>query len=100
MSDGGGPKRIGDLLTRVLTKYGVTQLTLQEELERVWGEAAGPAVAQHSRPGALRRGVLEVLVDNSVLLQELEGFEKARLLEALKERLPRHRLIGLRFRRA
>lgn len=100
MSEGRGPKRIGDLLTRVLTKYGVTQLTLQDELESAWGEAAGAAVARHTRPGALRRGVLEVLVDNSVLLQELEGFEKARLLAVLQEKLPQHRVVALRFRRA
>ena len=46
----------------------------------------------------VRRGVLEVLVDNAALMQELAGFKKRKLLEALRGRLPEVPLNDLRFK--
>ena len=76
------------------------------------GPAAGPAAPgaglgrgrrrrstpTHTRVAGLRRGVLEVEVDNAVLLQELAHFHKRRLLEQLRGRLPGTTLTDLRFR--
>jgi predicted nucleic acid-binding Zn ribbon protein len=67
-------------------------------LEKAWAEVVGPEHAAHSRPGALRRGVLEVIVDNAVLLQELAHYHKRRLLEQLRRQLPDTPLTDLRFR--
>ena len=47
---------------------------------------------------ALRRGVLEVVVGNGVLLQELAHYHKRRLLEQLRGRLPGTTVTDLRFR--
>ena len=49
--------------------------------------------------GAIRRGVLDILVDNSMLLQELEGFRKQELLAQLKEVVRHSTLTGLKFRK-
>jgi len=46
----------------------------------------------------LRRGILEVTVGNAVLLQELAHYQKRRLLEQLRGRLPGTTLTDLRFR--
>ena len=51
-----------------------------------------------TRVAGLRRGVLEVEVANSALLQELAQFHKRRLLEALRQMLPGTPLHDLRFR--
>jgi hypothetical protein len=53
---------------------------------------------KYTRLGSLRRGVLEILVANSVLLQELAGFQKQRLLQELRERLDSPQINDLRFR--
>jgi len=95
----GGPKKLGDLLPGVLTDYGLPSVTAREELELAWTAAAGDLVAARSKVGSLRRGVLEIFVSDPILLQELEGFEKARLLADLKERVYHNRVDGLRFRR-
>ena len=63
----------------------------------------GPSLARKERvnPGrvaGLRRGVLEVTVGNAVLLQELAHYQKRRLLEQLRNRLPGTTLTDLRFR--
>jgi hypothetical protein len=41
---------------------------------------------------------LEILVDSSVLLQELAHFQKRNLLEQLRSRLPGTTISDLRFR--
>jgi hypothetical protein len=94
-----GPKKLGDLLPGVLTEYGLPSVTAREELELAWTAAAGDVVGARTKVGALRRGVLEIFVSDPILLQELEGFEKQRLLADMKERLYHNRVDGLKFRR-
>ena len=93
-----GPEGIGDILGRLFTARGWGRRQGRLQLEQAWAEAAGPTHAAHTRVNGLRRGVLEVVVDNAVLLQELAHYHKRRLLEALRKRLPNTPLSDLRFR--
>jgi hypothetical protein len=95
----GNPHRLGDVLGAVMAKYGLAATTARAELERAWLQVAEPELQEHTRVGALRRGVLEILVDNSILLQELEGFGKHELLNRLKETVRHSTLTGLKFRK-
>ncbi len=93
-----GPEPLGEILSRLFTARGWGRRQGQRRLEEAWAEVAGPEAARHTRVAALRRGVLEVLVDNAVLLQELANFRKRRLLQQLRDRLPAAALRELRFR--
>jgi predicted nucleic acid-binding Zn ribbon protein len=93
-----GPELLSEILSRLFTARGWGQRQGRLQLETAWAEAAGNDIALHTRPGALRRGVLEVTVDNAVLLQELAHYHKRRLLQQLQQRLPGASLIDLRFR--
>jgi predicted nucleic acid-binding Zn ribbon protein len=93
-----GPENLGEILSRLFTARGWGRRQGRLHLEKAWAEAAGPEIAAHSRVANMRRGVLEVVVDSSVLLQELAHFHKRRLLEALRRRLPSTPLTDLRFR--
>jgi predicted nucleic acid-binding Zn ribbon protein len=93
-----GPERLNEILSRLFTARGWGRRQDRLHLEKAWAEAAGPELAAQTRIGALRRGVLEVVVGNAVLLQELAHFHKRRLLEQLRRRLPRTPLTDLRFR--
>ena len=67
----------------------------------IWCRHEPPRDARRSPvggPGGLRRGVLEILVDNAVLLQELAHYQKRRLLEKIRQRLPGMPINDLRFR--
>jgi predicted nucleic acid-binding Zn ribbon protein len=97
-SEGTGPERLGEVLSRLFTARGWGRQQDRLRLERAWAEAAGPEIARQTQAGALRRGVLEVVVGNAVLLQELAHYHKRRLLEALRRRLPGTPLNDLRFR--
>ena len=94
-----GPKKIGDLLSSILAKYGYAGTTSRTELEEAWEEIASEQVQKHTRLGSIRRGVLEVLVDSPSLLSRLESFEKQQLLEELQRRVRHNQINGLRFRR-
>lgn len=99
MSGSDGPKKIGDLLSQVLARHGYGQMTIRLELEQAWRKVAGDSARNRTRVGSLRRGVLEILVDNSTLLQELESFQKYTLLEQMKSAVQHSRIESLRFRR-
>lgn len=93
-----GPEPLRDILGRLFAARGWGRRQDRLRLEDAWALAAGPKVAAHTRPGALRRGVLEVMVDNAVLLQELAHYQKRQLLEQLRARLPGVTLHDLRFK--
>ena len=95
-----GPELLGEILSRLFTARGWGRRQDRLRMERVWSEAmAACGLAQdQTRVANLRRGVLEVVVGNAVLLQELAHFHKRRLLEQLRSRLPGTTLTDLRFR--
>jgi predicted nucleic acid-binding Zn ribbon protein len=93
-----GPELLGEILGRLFTARGWGRRQGRLHLETAWAEVIGSTGAQHTRVAGLRRGVLEVLVDNAVLLQELAHYHKRRLLEQLRGRLPGTPLNDLRFR--
>ena len=93
-----GPERVGEVVARLFTARGWGRSQERLRLEQAWREAAGAEHARHTRVGSLRRGVLEVTVDSAVLLQELAGFHKRRLLQQLRRLLPNAAVTDLRFR--
>jgi predicted nucleic acid-binding Zn ribbon protein len=88
---------IGDVVSELMARRGFGRLQSAEAFDAAWREAAGPLAAKYSRVGLLRRGTLEVVVANSVLVQEL-GFQKKGLLKALSQLLPGQGITNLRFR--
>ena len=50
-----------------------------------------------NQPGRTRRGVLEITVRNSTIMQELV-FQKTELIQTLTDRLPEAKISDLRFR--
>jgi predicted nucleic acid-binding Zn ribbon protein len=93
-----GPELLGEILSRLFVARGWGRRQDRLRLEQAWVEAAGGDYIRQTRVGGLRRGVLEVVVGSSVLLQELAHFHKRRLLEALRQRLPGVSITDLRFR--
>lgn len=93
----GPPKPIKNILAELLARRGYARVQSAGLSAEAWSQAAGEQLAALSRPGQLRRGVLEVLVKSSTLVQEL-GFRKQELLARLGELLPDENIRDLRFR--
>jgi predicted nucleic acid-binding Zn ribbon protein len=93
----GGPQRMADAVAQLMARRGYARVQASAELDEFWNAAVGAALAAHSRPGALRRGVLEVTVANSAVMQELE-FMKRRIVQELTRMAPNQKIRNLRFR--
>src|SRR5438552_14358955 len=93
-----GPELLGEVLSRLFTARGWGRRQGRLHLENAWADAVGPEHARRSRVGNLRRGILEVEVDNAILLQELAHYHKRRLLQLLRGKLPGNTLTDIRFR--
>lgn len=91
------PKKIADVLAQLITARGYGRIQADADFTAAWQAAAGDTLARYTLPGRLKRGVLEITVSNSTIVQELT-FQKQRILADLQERLPDARIRGLRFR--
>jgi predicted nucleic acid-binding Zn ribbon protein len=95
-----GPESLGEILSRLFTARGWGRRQDRLRLEEAWtaAMAACGVAPDQTKVGALRRGVLEVVVGSGVLLQELAHYHKRRLLEQLRGRLAGTTVTDLRFR--
>jgi len=90
-------KPVKEVLSQLLAKRGYAQVQTAATCEEAWREAVGGKLAADSRAGNVRRGVLEVLVRNSVTVQEL-GFVKTKIVKTLSKLVPEQQIRDLRFR--
>jgi predicted nucleic acid-binding Zn ribbon protein len=93
----GQPKSVADVMAQLVQRKGYAQVRIGCEMASAWRAAAGDAFAETTEPGQFRRGVLEVMAANSLVMQEL-AFEKERLLAAMQRSLPNAGIKQLRFR--
>ena len=91
------PQRIGEVLSQLIARAQLGQLHGSSQWDAAWRGAAGPAAAKYSRIGRFHRGVVEVIVANSTVLQEL-SFRKHELLKALAAAMPEADIRDVRFR--
>jgi hypothetical protein len=92
-----GPQRIADVLSELMARRGYARVQSAAAYDEAWRKAAGDLAGKHTRVGSLKRGTLEVVVTNSVLVQELM-FQKAALLKTLNQLLPGQGIKDVRFR--
>ena len=93
-----GPENLADILAKLFIARGWGRQSERKRLEDAWAAAAGPESATSTRVAGLKRGVLEVEVRGSVLMQELSQFRKRKLLTAIREKLPGMTVTDLKFR--
>ena len=82
----GEPTAVGAVLPRVLDELGLEATRAALRAAACWEAVVGPEAARHSRPVALRAGVLEANVDSSVWSQQL-ALRRPEILAALRREL-------------
>ena len=93
-----GPRPLSDILGELFTVRGYGRLRARQELEDAWNTAVGEPYCRQTRLGEVRRGVLNVTVAHSTLLEELAAFRKPALLAALRSGAPATTIHDIRFR--
>ena len=94
---GRGPVPVGNIIAEAIGRLGVGQHRAALAKQQAWRQAVGEEFADSTRIGAIRKGILEVIVSNSTLMQEL-NYDKAEILEKLAVSMPELNVADLRFR--
>jgi len=90
------PQPIADVLSRLMARKGYAQALAADELRTLWESAVGGLLANDSRATTVSRGILQVVVRNSTVVQELT-FRRKELLARIRE-LTKQNIRGLKFR--
>ncbi|MBI3315747.1 MAG: DUF721 domain-containing protein [Candidatus Omnitrophica bacterium] len=88
---------IGDIVKSVVDRLDREASISRESMDALWKTLVGETGFRHSRPSALRQGVLTVRVDNSPWLEELV-MRKRKLLKGLQTRLGKDKISQINFK--
>jgi hypothetical protein len=88
---------MADVLSELLARKGYARVQASVGYDEAWRTAVGEKLAAQSRVGSLKRGMLEAVVANNVVLQEMT-FQKRDILRRLTAALPDERISDLRLR--
>jgi predicted nucleic acid-binding Zn ribbon protein len=91
------PARLRDTLAAVGADLGLPAPDALDSLARGWPDLAGAELAAHSRPGALRDGVLTVLVEAAGWATQLR-YREPEVLQRVAEAVGAGVVRGLRIR--
>jgi len=81
-----------------MPSLGLGERLREQEIQEAWAAIVGDFLAQHSRPTALKNGVLIVQVLQPSVHYELERVWKSEVLQKLKARFGARALREIRFR--
>ncbi|GEM_PF-1822693 len=87
---------LGDALGGFLKHSGLTSLMKFPELHDAWQKTVGEDIAGHTRVSRFQRGALEIAVDSSALLNDLQ-FHKAALLQDLRREVQKPFISSIFF---
>lgn len=91
------PQPIKEVLAELILRRGYAREQSAAAFDAAWRAAAGEFMAGHTRCGLLRRGVLEIVVANSLMMQEIT-FRKAALVTELVRLLPSAQIKDIKLR--
>ena len=94
-----GPLAIGRIVSRLMARAGYDREQGSAALTTAWAAAVPEPLKAATRPGLVRRGVLEVFVSHSAHVQEI-GFQKRDILARLEALAPAAGITDIRCRLA
>jgi predicted nucleic acid-binding Zn ribbon protein len=89
---------LNKLVPGVMKRLGLEQRLQQSQVFYLWREIVGADIAKHAQPISLRNGVLILVVDHPIWLQELSRYHKSLLIQKIKERVGKNAVRNLVFR--
>lgn len=92
------PQHVRKVISELIALKGLARVHGIEQIQQAWRTVAGDQIGRKSRVMELTRGVLNVGVSNSGLLNELAGFHKQMLLEQLQQQFGHLKIRDIKFR--
>lgn len=92
------PGTLGAALSQLIALKGLAHERGDAQLEKTWAEVAGERITGRTVVMGMHRGVLQIAVASSAMLNELAAFHKGRLVAELQAREPRLKLRDIKFR--
>ncbi len=92
------PKKIADVLAQLITARGYGRIQADADFTAAWQAAAGATIAQYTRPGRLRRGILEVTVAQLERSSKNSPSKNNKSSPQLQTELPDAKIRDIRFR--
>lgn len=92
----GGPKRIGSLVSQLMSRRGYAQVFAGEEMQAILEGEVGAELAKSVQVGNVKRGTLHIYLTDSVTHQELT-FRKRGILNRMQSQLPASGIREIRF---
>ncbi len=92
-----GPIPIGNVVAEIMARRGLGRDRVAANKRDIWRQAVGDSVAALTQCGEMRGGRLEIMVANSMLIQELT-FRKAEIIAALNKNISGGNIQDIRFR--
>jgi predicted nucleic acid-binding Zn ribbon protein len=87
---------LGDALGGFLKRSGLAGLMKYPELHEAWQKTVGADIARHTRVSRFQRGALEIAVDSSALLNDIQ-FHKAALLQDMRREVKKPFISAIVF---
>jgi predicted nucleic acid-binding Zn ribbon protein len=91
-----GPEPLGGAIGEFLKSSGIAVLLKHPQLHEIWRRTVGEEWAACARIAALRNGVLEVAVDSSARMTEIQ-FHKAAILKDLRAAVRKPYIQNIQF---
>lgn len=93
-----GPASLGAALSELFALKGYGNTKGDAQLAEAWKAVAGERIASMTAVLGVNRGVLQIGVASSAMLNELASFHRRRLVEKLKAQYPALKLKDIKFR--
>ena len=93
----GYERKVSDVVGRVLKKAGIEDRVSHEHIAVEWESTVGVFLATHSRPVALRRGVLIVAVLQAAVRYDMERRHKRDILARLQQLYATAKIKDVKF---
>ncbi|MBN3039052.1 MAG: DUF721 domain-containing protein [Candidatus Omnitrophica bacterium] len=91
------PESISDILKKVVEKLDPEKKNRAAKLLSAWRSVAGSELAQHTRPGGMKKNCLLVIVEDSAWFYQA-NLKKNKILQALQKKKGFEKIEKIHFR--
>jgi len=85
---------LGDIIIELLSKYRLGEKLDEHTLKGKWSEIAGPLVAKHTKSITLKKKILYIELDSSVVRKELSMI-RSEIIEQLNSYFHKNSIEGI-----